>query len=139
MGARYPLILCSESRSLTLSSSTDHSPRQGGAAPVDRPLGLGQQFQGSRGEEDGTVREAGRAAGDLCDQGLTTYNLPVEIGCGGVVNKKKHLVLETIGNLVKIRGRKRLKAALGRITLLGSYRIWLARHSQQWTGREMIK
>ena len=48
-------------------------------------------------------------------------------------------MLETICNLVKIRGRKRLVAALGRIALFGSYRIWQARHSQQWTGVELIK
>ena len=80
-----------------------------------------------------------RLAGDLRDKGLTTYNLPLEIGCRGVINKRNHLVLETICNLVKIRGRKRLVAALGRIALFGSYRIWQARHSQQWTGGELIK
>ena len=82
-------------------------------------------------EERKTAR-CERLAGDLRD-------LPVEIGCGGVVNKRNHLVLETICNLVKIRGRKRLVAALGRIALFGSYRIWQARHSQQWTGVELIK
>ena len=89
-------------------------------------------------EERKTARYE-RLAGDLRDKGLTTYNLPLEIGCRGVINKRNHLVLETICNLVKIRGRKKLSASLGRIALLGSYRIWLARHSQQWTGGELIK
>ena len=80
-----------------------------------------------------------RLAGDLRDKDLTTFNLPLEIGCRGVINRKNHLVLETVCNLVKIRGRKKLSASLGRIALLGSYRIWLARHSQQWTGGELIK
>ena len=89
-------------------------------------------------EERKTARYE-RLAGDLRDKGLTTFNLPLEIGCRGVINKRNHLVLETICNLVKIRGRKKLLASLGRIALLGSYRIWLARHSQQWTGGELIK
>ena len=89
-------------------------------------------------EERKTARYE-RLAGDLRDKGLTTFNLPLEIGCRGVINKRNHLVLETICNLVKIRGRKKLSASLGRIALLGSYRIWLARHSQQWTGGELIK
>ena len=89
-------------------------------------------------EERKTARYE-RLAGDLRDKGLTTFNLTLEIGCRGVINKRNHLVLETICNLVKIRGRKKLSASLGRIALLGSYRIWLARHSQQWTGGELIK
>ena len=73
-------------------------------------------------EERKTARYE-RLAGDLRDKGLTTFNLPLEIGCRGVINKRNHLVLETICNLVKIRGRKKLSASLGRIALLGSYRI----------------
>ena len=32
-----------------------------------------------------------------------------------------------------------IKGALGRIALLGSYRIWLARNSQDWTGGDLIR
>ena len=80
-----------------------------------------------------------RLAGDLRDRGLTCLNLPLEIGCRGVINARNHVVLETLCNLLKIRARKRLLASLGRIALLGSYRIWLARRSQEWSGGDLIR
>ena len=79
-----------------------------------------------------------RLAGDLRDWGFTCLNLPLEIGCRGVINARNHLVLETLFNMFKIRARKRPIASLGRIALLGSYRIWLARQSQEWSGGDLI-
>ena len=38
-----------------------------------------------------------------------------------------------------IRGLKKLKGALGRIALIGSYRIWQARNSQEWRSGELIR
>ena len=80
-----------------------------------------------------------RLAGDLRDLGYNTLNLPLEVGCRGVINSRNHLVLETLCNLIKIRAHKKLLGSLGRIALLGSYRIWLARNSQEWTGGELIR
>ena len=34
---------------------------------------------------------------------------------------------------------KKLLGSLGRIALLGSYQIWLARRSQEWSGGDLIK
>ena len=80
-----------------------------------------------------------RLAGYLRDLGYNTLNLPLEVGCRGVIHTRNHLVLETLFNLIKIRAHKKLLGSLGRIALLGSYRIWLARHSQEWTGGELIR
>ena len=80
-----------------------------------------------------------RLAGDLRDNGYTTLNLPLEVGCRGVINARNHLVLETLCNMFKIRAHKKLLGSLGRIALMGSYRIWLARHSQEWTGGDLIR
>ena len=80
-----------------------------------------------------------RLAGDLRDKGYTTLNLPLEVGCRGVINARNHLVLETLCNMFKIRAHKKLLGSLGRIALMGSYRIWLARHSQEWTGGDLIR
>ena len=46
---------------------------------------------------------------------------------------------EYLRNLVKIKGIKTPKGAVSRIALIGSYRIWLARSSQEWTGGELIR
>ena len=80
-----------------------------------------------------------RLTEDLRDKGFTALNLPLEVGCRGVINARNHLVLETRCNLVKIRAHKKLLGSLGRIALLGSYRIWLARRSQEWNGGDLIK
>ena len=80
-----------------------------------------------------------RLAGDLREKGFYTINLPLEIGCMGVLNARNSVVLETLCNALKIPARQKLRGALGRIALLGSYRIWLARHSPEWSGGSLIK
>ena len=80
-----------------------------------------------------------RLAGDLREGGYNTLNLPLEIGCRGVINARNSLVMETICNIIKIPSKQKLKGALGRIALQGSYRIWLARRSQEWSGGELIR
>ena len=72
------------------------------------------------------------------ERGFVVSNTPLEIGCRGVIDKRNSLVLETICNLFNIRAHQRLECALGRIALLGSYRIYLARRSSEWSGGELI-
>ena len=79
-----------------------------------------------------------RLTEDLRQAGYDVRNLPLEIGCRGVVNQRNAANLEYICNLVGIRGILKLKGALGRIALIGSYRIWLARYSQEWSAGELI-
>ena len=73
-------------------------------------------------------------------EGYDARNLPLEIGCKGVVNQRNAANLEYICNLVGIRGIIKLKGALGRIALIGFFRIWLSvsRYSQKWSARELI-
>ena len=68
--------------------------------------------------------------------GFDARNLPLEIGCKGVRNAAN---LEYICNQVWIGAIKKLKGAFGRITLIGSYRIWLAQNSKGFSGGELIK
>ena len=79
-----------------------------------------------------------RLALDIQEKGYSVANMPLEIGCRGVIDKRNALNLETICNLVGIKAQQRLKGALSRIALLGSYRIYLARKSQEWSGGELI-
>ena len=79
-----------------------------------------------------------RLALDLEERNFVVSNMPFEIGCRGVIDKRNSLVLETICNLIGIKAHQRLKGALGRIALLGSYRIYLARRSSEWNGGELI-
>lgn len=66
-----------------------------------------------------------RLALDLVERGCVVSNMPLEIGCRGVIDKRNSLVLETICNMFGIRAHQRLKGALGRISLLGSFRIYI--------------
>ena len=99
-------------------------------------MGLLQLLPGSFREEDCKVQAVSRR---LEGGGYITLNLPLEIGCRGVINARNSLVMETICNIIKIPSKQKLKGALGRIALQGSYRIWLARRSQEWSGGELIK
>ena len=58
------------------------------------------------------------------------------IGCRGVRNAAN---LEYICNQVWIGSIKKLRGAFGRITLIGSYRIWLARNSKGLSGGKLMK
>ena len=79
-----------------------------------------------------------RLTEDLREAGYDARNLPLEIGCRGVINQRNAANLEFICNQVGIRSTKKLKGALGRVALIGSYRIWLARNSQEWSAGELI-
>jgi hypothetical protein len=65
-------------------------------------------------------------------------NMPLEIGCRGVVDSQNSGVLAAVCLMVGIRGFKKLQGALARMALLASYRIWLARRSQEWSSGELI-
>ena len=80
-----------------------------------------------------------RLTEDVREAGFKTLNLPIEIGCRGVINQRNATNLESICKQLGIRGLKKLKGALGRIALIGLYRNWLARNSQKWSSGELIK
>ena len=79
-----------------------------------------------------------RLTNDLKTSGYNALNMPLEIGCRGVVNSRNHCVLAEVCSMVGIRGLKRLRGTLARLALLGSYRICLARKSQDWSPGELI-
>ena len=79
-----------------------------------------------------------RLALDIKENGYSEANMPLEVGCRGVIDKRNALTLETICNLVGIKAQQRLKGALARIALLGSYQIYFARKSPEWSGGELI-
>ena len=80
-----------------------------------------------------------RLTEDLKAGGVDARNLPLEIGCRGVINQRNAANLEYLCNLIGIQGIKKLKGALGRIAVIGSYRIWLARNSLEWSSGELIR
>ena len=76
---------------------------------------------------------------DLKDAGYQTVNLPLEVGSRGVINQRNMGVLTSLVSMVGIRNLKHFRRSLGKVSLLGSYRVWLARRSQEWAPGALIQ
>ena len=79
-----------------------------------------------------------RIAQDIEEKGFNVLNCPLEIGCRGVISARNRGVLATVASLGKIKDVKNLTRTIGKIALLGSHRIWLARKSQTFVGGNFI-
>ena len=78
-------------------------------------------------------------ANDIESKGYKCNNLPWEIGCRGVVNGRNRSLFFTLCNIFNIRNGKSLLKSIGKVALLGSYQIWRARNSDQWTPGGLLK
>ena len=76
---------------------------------------------------------------DCQGMGYETHNMPLEIGARGVITARNHTVLATLARMCQIQDLKSFRRTLGKISLVGSYRIYLARGSSEWTGGPFIK
>ena len=76
---------------------------------------------------------------DLQELGYTALNIPLEIGSRGVITARNHTVLADVCGLCGIKNLKTFRRTLGKISLLGSHRIYLARRSSEWSGGPLIK
>ena len=76
---------------------------------------------------------------DLKAQGYNALNMPLEIGSRGVITARNHTVLATVCGMCGIKNVKTFRRTLGKIALLGSHRIYLARKSSEWSGGDLIK
>ena len=70
---------------------------------------------------------------------LVCLNCPLEVGSRGVIFDRNSGVLAMIASMCRIRDVKNLKRTVGKIALLGSYRIWISRKSQTWVGGNLIQ
>ena len=74
---------------------------------------------------------------DLCkdieDKGFKCYNLPLEIGARGFINKRNKGLLAHLCTIMKIRKITDISRKCSKLSMLGSYTIWNARHSNDWT------
>ena len=76
---------------------------------------------------------------DLKERGYDALNMPLEIGSRGVITSRNHMVLASVASMCGIRDLKIMRRTLGKISLLGSHRIYLARASREWTSGDFIK
>ena len=71
--------------------------------------------------------------------GYTAYNTPLEVGCRGVITARNHAVLAMVADMCRIRDVKKLRRTIGKIALVASHRIYLARNSNDWSSGELVK
>ena len=99
------------------------------------PFDSEKNFREARDNKEKRYR---RLTAELMDAGYTVVSSQLEIGSRGVVNTINFNVLVNIAQLTGIKDVKNLRRTLAKIALIGSYRIWLARKSQEWAPGTLI-
>ena len=89
--------------------------------------------------EDRKSQRYERLTLDLKALGYKALNMPLEIGSRGVISARNHTVLADVCGMCGIKSLKTFRRTLGKISLLGSHRIYLARRSSEWSGGALIK
>jgi hypothetical protein len=96
---------------------------------------------------DGTLEKA-RDRKELCYTWLQTdikrrgfpCNLPpLEIGARGLVTSRNKGTITHLCQLVGERKISKLLSNMSRLALLGSYAVWCARKSEEWTSGRLLK
>ena len=80
-----------------------------------------------------------RLALDCESLGYTAHNTPLEIGARGVITARNQTVLAMVASMCGIRDVLKLRRTLGKIALIASHRIYLARNSSDWSSGELVK
>ena len=70
---------------------------------------------------------------DIRERGFKCTNLPFEIGKRGYISQRNRETLFFLSHTCKV------KKLLGKISLLASYQIFLARKSQSWSSGGLLK
>ena len=85
-----------------------------------------------RKSEDRKTDRYDRLCLDLEGAGFQVSNTPLEVGVRGYINPRNMAVLATLSSLCRVKDFKKFTRTLGKISLLGSYKVWLARRSNEW-------
>ena len=63
---------------------------------------------------------------------ISGHNMPPGVGARGYINPRNMSVLATFAKVCKVRNFKKMCHTVGKISLIASYNIWLARRSNDW-------
>ena len=75
---------------------------------------------------------------DIEEQGFWCFNIPLEVGARGFINNRNRGVISPICKIMNIRKVSQVFKNCSKLALLGSYVIWNARHSQDWTSGQYL-
>ena len=75
---------------------------------------------------------------DIEDSGFKCQNIPLEVGARGYINPRNKGVITHLCQMMKIKKVSQVLKNCSKLALLGSYVIWNARHSQDWTSGQFL-
>ena len=94
------------------------------------------------GAEGARLRKEVRYASlveDIREKGLQCHHTTLEIGARGLINPRNRGNISWLCSLARERKIKRVISNLSKLALLGSYCIWVAKRSQDWTSGSLLK
>ena len=78
-------------------------------------------------------------ATEIQGNGYKCFNIPLEIGTRGVVDSRNRTVLTQLCHSLKVNKVSCVTKNCSKLALLGSYTLWNARYSQDWSGGGYLK
>ena len=75
---------------------------------------------------------------DIEGNGFKCHNIPLEVGARGFINTRNKGVISHICKIMNIKKVSQVLKNCSKLALLGSYVIWNARHSQDWTSGQFL-
>ena len=94
------------------------------------------------GTEDARIRKQARYArlvDDCNEAGYNCINTPLEIGARGLITQRNRSTLTWLCSRAKERKVKRFISTCSKLALLGSYSVWVARRSKDWTAGRLLQ
>ena len=76
---------------------------------------------------------------DIKVKGYKCSNMPFEIGARGYISPRNRETLMFLSHMCNVRKPKNMIKQLVKVSLLGSYQIYLARKSQTWSSGGLLK
>ena len=71
--------------------------------------------------------------------GFKCHNIPLEVGTRGFINGKNKNILTQLCHSLRITKVSSVVKNCSKLALLGSFTIWNARYSSDWSGGAVLK
>ena len=75
---------------------------------------------------------------DIEEKGYTCHNSPLEIGTRGYISPRNKSTLMYLAHICNIKKPQNFIKTIGKLSLLGSYQLYLARNSQDWSSGGLL-
>ena len=76
---------------------------------------------------------------DIKEKGYSWYHTTLEVGVRGHINPRNQSTLTWLCSLARERKISKFISTTSKLALLGSYSIWVARRSPDWSAGNLLK